>query len=99
MHQATTTQDFPEIATPDSSFEHSELAATVLATQSQDFGHLSHVHRQTTKPVLWSCYNGKMTRSWKNKVLESSKDRVAESQTRDNQAKGQHKALAPKGWA
>jgi len=50
-------------------------------------------------PQLWSCYNGKMTRSWKKKVLESSKNRVAESQTPDYQAKGQHKALAPKGWA
>jgi hypothetical protein len=40
-----------------------------------------------------------MTGSWKKKVLESSKDRVAEFQTRHYQAKGQHKALAPKGWA
>jgi exonuclease 3'-5' domain-containing protein 1 len=41
--------------------------------------------------LLWSFYNGKMTRAWKQKVLESFKDRVAESQAEDYNGKGQHK--------
>src|SRR6266566_5510940 len=47
---------------------------------------------------LWSQYNSKMTGEWKARVLEASKNRVIESQSPRFNGKGQHMALAPKGW-
>jgi len=41
----------------------------------------------------------KMTGKWKARVLEASKNRVIESQSSGFNGKGQHMALAPKGWA
>ncbi|KAB5578303.1 hypothetical protein GE09DRAFT_1168934 [Coniochaeta sp. 2T2.1] len=50
-------------------------------------------------PQLWSLYNRQMTETWKARVLEASRDRVALSQTPGFCGKGRHMALAPKGWA
>ncbi|RKU40449.1 hypothetical protein DL546_000504 [Coniochaeta pulveracea] len=49
-------------------------------------------------PRLWSLYDGRMTRTWRGRVREASKDRVALSQTPGFNGKGRHMALAPKGW-
>lgn len=50
-------------------------------------------------PRLWSHYNAKLTKAWETRVREVSKDRVALSKSPGFSGKGQHMALAPKGWA
>jgi exonuclease 3'-5' domain-containing protein 1 len=49
-------------------------------------------------PRLWSQYNTQMTPAWTRKVHETSKERVALSQTAAFNGKGRHMALAPPGW-
>ncbi|CZT12865.1 uncharacterized protein RCO7_11470 [Rhynchosporium graminicola] len=49
-------------------------------------------------PRLWKLYNSKLTATWKAKVLQAGKDRVASSKTKMYVGHGQHKALAPAGW-
>jgi exonuclease 3'-5' domain-containing protein 1 len=49
-------------------------------------------------PRLWEYYNGKVTPRWRERVLEASGARVAESQSDSYVAHGRHKALAPKTW-
>ena len=46
-------------------------------------------------PKLWHRYYSKMTESWRVKVQEASRERVALSQTKGYNGKGQHMALAP----
>jgi exonuclease 3'-5' domain-containing protein 1 len=52
-------------------------------------------------PELWHLYNSKMADevTWKVKVLEASKERVALSQTSTFNGKGKHMALAPASFA
>ncbi|KAK0612665.1 ribonuclease H-like domain-containing protein [Bombardia bombarda] len=50
-------------------------------------------------PRLWSHYDAKLTKTWETRVREVSNDRVTLSQSSDYNGKGQHMALAPKGWA
>ncbi|TVY83405.1 hypothetical protein LSUE1_G002967 [Lachnellula suecica] len=49
-------------------------------------------------PRLWLHYNARLGRAWANKVQEATKDRVALSQSKSFNGKGQHMALAPTGW-
>ncbi|EAQ88734.1 hypothetical protein CHGG_05353 [Chaetomium globosum CBS 148.51] len=49
-------------------------------------------------PRLWSQYNTRMTPVWTRKAHETSKERVALSQTATFNGKGRHMALAPPGW-
>lgn len=50
-------------------------------------------------PRLWKHYNSKLTPAWRQRVAQSSKERVALSQATDFNGKGRHMALAPSGWA
>ena len=49
-------------------------------------------------PRLWEHYNRKMTPRWRQRVLETSRTRVVESQSDSYAPHGKQKALAPKGW-
>ncbi|KAH8593887.1 ribonuclease H-like domain-containing protein [Bisporella sp. PMI_857] len=46
-------------------------------------------------PKLWLRYHSKMADSWRVKVQEASRERVALSQTKSYNGNGQHMALAP----
>jgi exonuclease 3'-5' domain-containing protein 1 len=50
-------------------------------------------------PRLWDCYNRKLSQTWRKKVTEATMGRVDESQSSNYVPHGQHKALAPLGWA
>ena len=47
---------------------------------------------------LWLHYNARLGRAWGNRVQKATKDRVALSQFKSFNGKGQYKALAPSGW-
>ncbi|RWA07056.1 hypothetical protein EKO27_g8046 [Xylaria grammica] len=49
-------------------------------------------------PRLWDLYNGKLTATWKDKVRDETKDRVAQSQTSNFNAEGGGMTLPPVGW-
>lgn len=49
-------------------------------------------------PVLWKLYHEKLTPNWAEKVENSTKDRIAESQTAAYSPKGKERALGPAGW-
>ncbi|EFZ03868.1 DnaQ-like (or DEDD) 3'-5' exonuclease superfamily protein [Metarhizium robertsii] len=49
-------------------------------------------------PRLWSYYNRKLSKKWRTKMLDASKERVALSQSPSYNGKGPHMALSPAGW-
>ncbi|KAI0837045.1 ribonuclease H-like domain-containing protein [Hypoxylon sp. FL0890] len=50
-------------------------------------------------PLLWACYNRKLTPQWRAKVHTETKARIALSQTANFNGDGKHMALAPSGWS
>ncbi|TPX10014.1 uncharacterized protein E0L32_001211 [Thyridium curvatum] len=50
-------------------------------------------------PRLWSHYNARMSKTWRSRVAEASRERVITSQAPTYNGKGRQKALAPQGWA
>ncbi|KAM0260042.1 hypothetical protein ACHAQJ_002966 [Trichoderma viride] len=70
-------------------FNERPLRADILAYCAQDVYIL---------PRLWAFYNSKMTAVWKQRVIETSQERVRLSQMRSYNGKGKDKALAPAGW-
>ncbi|RFU81465.1 3 -5 exonuclease [Trichoderma arundinaceum] len=50
-------------------------------------------------PRLWGAYDSKITAIWKQRVVETSMDRVRLSQSPSYNAKERDKILAPAGWA
>lgn len=49
-------------------------------------------------PRLWDHYDGRLSQSWRSKVVKATMDRVNESQSNSYVPHGRHKALAPLGW-
>lgn len=49
-------------------------------------------------PLLWTHYNGKLTATWRQRVMEASKERVRISKSPSYIPQGRHQALAPAGW-
>lgn len=47
---------------------------------------------------LWRRYDGKLNDSWRERVRDESRRRVAESQSSHYIPHGMHKAIAPSGW-
>lgn len=49
-------------------------------------------------PRLWTYYDGKLLKKWREKMIVVSATRVRESHKSTYNGKGQHMAVAPRGW-